>query len=360
MERLKNLFSGLKWWKWAVLLIMPYVILMGFLVPLGQGITSITPGSTATGANINFRISAYNSQFSPDKSNTAWLKYHDLHLPAKLVKVLSPQEAEVIFDIPVLPDKSVKFADLSLIINTPEGPAVLPSAVSLRNIALDSTTIINEVWSDNKLNINKEANFNYPFRNLMAETIRNIYFHVPLWFAMTFVFMFSVFYSIRYLRKKDINDDQKALSLIAAGMLFGILGCITGAMWAKYTWGQYWSFDVKQNMAAISLLIYSGYFLLRKSLSDPDAKSRIGNIYSIFAFCMLIPLIFIIPRRYDSLHPGNGGNPALGADDLDNTMRTVFYPAVIAYICLGFWLAELNYRIIKIKNKIESHETYSK
>ena len=76
---------------------------------------------------------------------------------------------------------------------------------------------------------------------------------------------------------------------------------------------------MKQNMTAIALLIYAGFFLLRKTIADPDSKGRIGNIYNIFAFCMLIPLIFIIPRRYDSLHPGNGGNPAMGGEDLDNT-----------------------------------------
>ncbi|MFZ1714175.1 MAG: cytochrome c assembly protein, partial [Saprospiraceae bacterium] len=105
-------------------------------------------------------------------------------------------------------------------------------------------------------------------------------------------------------------------------------------------------------MAAISLLIYGGYFLLRNSINDPDSKSRVGSIYNIFAFALLIPLIFIIPRRFDSLHPGNGGNPALGTQDLDNTMRMVFYPAVIAYIFLGYWLSQLRYRIILISNKL--------
>jgi heme exporter protein C len=60
---------------------------------------------------------------------------------------------------------------------------------------------------------------------------------------------------------------------------------------------------------------------------------------------MLIPLLFVIPRMTASLHPGSGGNPALGVDDLDNMMRLVVYPAVSGWTLLGVWICELRYRI---------------
>jgi heme exporter protein C len=186
----------------------------------------------------------------------------------------------------------------------------------------------------------------------LSETIRNTYFHVPLWFAMILLFFISVLKSIRYLQKKEVADDTKAESYVLIGVLFGILGTVTGSIWAKYTWGSFWSYDVKQNMAAISLLIYGGYFIIRKSVQDPDSKARVSGIYNVFAFILMIPLIFIIPRRYDSLHPGNGGNPALGTQDLDNTMRMVFYPAVLAYMIGGIWISQLRYRIKMIYNNL--------
>ncbi|MEL6923730.1 MAG: cytochrome c assembly protein, partial [Bacteroidota bacterium] len=65
----------------------------------------------------------------------------------------------------------------------------------------------------------------------------------------------------------------------------------------------------------------------------------------IFAFAALIPLIFVIPRMTEgSLHPGNGGNPGFGGEDLDNTMRMVFYPAIIGWILMGMWMSRLVYR----------------
>ncbi|HMR44960.1 MAG TPA: cytochrome c assembly protein, partial [Saprospiraceae bacterium] len=69
----------------------------------------------------------------------------------------------------------------------------------------------------------------------------------------------------------------------------------------------------------------------------------------LFAFATLIPLLYVIPRMTDSLHPGSGGNPAMGGEDLDNTMRMVFYPAIIGWTLVGFWMANLNFRIEKIR-----------
>ncbi|NNE27143.1 MAG: cytochrome c assembly protein, partial [Saprospiraceae bacterium] len=64
--------------------------------------------------------------------------------------------------------------------------------------------------------------------------------------------------------------------------------------------------------------------------------------------------VMVVPRLTDSLHPGNGGNPAFGGEDLDNTLRTVFYPAIIAYTIIGYWMSQLLYRYLKLENKWRS------
>ncbi|MBP7801755.1 MAG: cytochrome c biogenesis protein CcsA [Saprospiraceae bacterium] len=350
MARLKENWKLNVWWKWLVIIFIPYVILMGFLIPLGQGIVKISPYNIKTGQSTSLTIEGYNTQFDSGDDIKAWIKHNDWHLQASAVEIINQQEAVLHFEVPPYIDNTLTNVDLALVMDTRQGPIVLPSAVNLNNAPAEMNGVI--AWSKDKISVRPESNFNYPFRNILGETIRNTYFHVPLWFAMTVLFMLSVYYSIRHLRFKHQEDDLWAQSLVSIGILFGILGTITGSIWARSTWGSYWSFDVKQNMAAISLLIYGGYFLLRNSINDPDSKSRVGSIYNIFAFALLIPLIFIIPRRFDSLHPGNGGNPALGTQDLDNTMRMVFYPAVIAYIFLGYWLSQLRYRIILISNKL--------
>ena len=136
-------------------------------------------------------------------------------------------------------------------------------------------------------------------------------------------------------------------------MLFAILGLITGSVWAKFTWGDWWTNDPKLNSVAIGLLIYLAYSLVRSSMPDEMQKARISSVYNIFAFVIFMILIWILPRMTDSLHPGNGGNPAFSKMDLDNRMRMVFYPAIIGWTLLGYWIAQIR---IRIKNLEQQNE----
>jgi heme exporter protein C len=173
---------------------------------------------------------------------------------------------------------------------------------------------------------------------------------------MLFIFLGGVVSSFRYLRRSREGDDLMAVAFTKVGVLFGLMGLTTGAIWATYTWGKPWSWDIKQNMTAIALLIYLAYFVLRSSFDDQEKKARLSAVYNLFAFSTLIPLLYVIPRLTDSLHPGSGGNPALGGEDLDNTMRMVFYPAIIGWTLLGWWLVELVYRLSKVENQLRENE----
>ncbi len=187
---------------------------------------------------------------------------------------------------------------------------------------------------------------------ILNETIRSLYFHVPMWFGMTILFTVSVIYSIKYLRSQNSLDDFKAVEFANAGIAFGVLGMVTGMIWANFTWGEPWSSDPKQNAAAIALLIYFAYMVLRNALEDEQQRARIGAIYNVFAFAAMIPLLFILPRLTDSLHPGNGGNPGFNAYDLDSKLRAVFYPSVIGWTLVGVWLASLRVRIRVVADKL--------
>jgi heme exporter protein C len=166
-----------------------------------------------------------------------------------------------------------------------------------------------------------------------------------MWFAMVTMFAVSFSHSINYLKKPSLATDIKAQLYANVGVMFGMLGIFTGMIWANYTWGSPWHGDPKQNGAAIALLVYFAYFILRGSVDNVEQKARLSAVYNIFAFVAMIPLIFIIPRMTSSMHPGNGGNPGFNMYDLDSQMRLVFYPACIGWILLGVWIANLKIRI---------------
>ena len=191
-----------------------------------------------------------------------------------------------------------------------------------------------------------------PRLNILNETVRVLYFHVPMWFGMILLFGLSVWYAIRYLRQPLSGFDRKSVEYANVGVAFGILGLITGMIWANYTWGSPWHGDPKQNGSAIALLIYMAYFVLRGSVDNQEQKARLSAVYNIFAFAALIPLIFIIPRLQDSLHPGSGGNPGFNIYDLDNRMRYVFYPAVAGWCLVGLWITNLRIRYKNLEEKI--------
>ena len=199
----------------------------------------------------------------------------------------------------------------------------------------------------------------------LQETIRNLYFHVCMWFAMMILFTASVVHAVKYLRTNSLRNDIYSRQYAGVGILFGVLGYATGAIWMSYTWVDpnqpaYASFNAiakepKLIGAAIALLIYFAYLVLRGSIQDMDKRARISAVYNIFAFAFLFPSIWIIPRLLPSLHPGGeggeGGNPALNFKDLAPQMRLVFYPAIVGWTLLGVWIVSLKARMEFIKEK---------
>lgn len=360
------------WWKALAVLILLYVFVVGLLVPLKPNITTVQSTDAVAGKSVEMIVTGYNTDFEVAKNDwRAWLFYkRQFQIKAKKVEVLGPQIAKLYFDLPAEHPDEKKVITASLAMDNPkEGHFSRPSALSI--VASQDSALNTAVWSKefpNDLHVREGMTF--PFRNILAETIRNLYFHVALWLAMMFLFIAALVYAIKYLRlqrkmgKGGVLDvalegvspreraDFWSQALTGAGLMFGILGLVTGALWAKYTWGSWWSWDIKQFTTLIALLIYAGYFVLRSSFTDPEARGRISAVYNIFAFAALIPLIYVLPRLSDSsLHPGNGGNPALSVDDLDNTMRMVFYPAVIGWTLMGGWLASIFYRIKRLEKQ---------
>jgi heme exporter protein C len=215
------------------------------------------------------------------------------------------------------------------------------------------------------LNIFNLSAFEVPRKDILQESIRNLYYHVTMWFSMMILFMVSVVNAVRYLSTNNLKYDNLSRQYAVVGILFGTLGYATGIIWASYTWADpnaeaTASFgaiakDPKLIGAAIGLLIYLAYSILRSSISDIDKRARIGAVYNIFAFAFLFPSMWIIPRLLASLHPGGSGNPALNPKDTDPRMLPVFYPAVLGWTLLGVWIASLKVRLYNLNEKTLLH-----
>lgn len=341
------------WWKILGVLLVLYTLTVGMLIPLKPGIPEVTPANGSTGQMITLDIIGYNTHYEEATNKRVWLKLGERSLAATKLQAVTNNLLKATFEIPKYLPSEDKVVPLTVIVdNELDGASVLPNAIFItqQNVqqSLGAT-----LWQNTPItNLHELGTMAFPFRNILAETIRNIYFHVSLWFGMFLLLAASVYYSFKYLRHFRMEDDLWSKALTSIGVVFGLLGCVTGAIWAKHTWGTYWTTDVKLNMAAVGMLIYLAYFVLRGSFQDETKSARLGSVYNIFAFAALIPLLFVIPRLTDSLHPGNGGNPGLGGEDLDNTMRMIFYPSIIGWTLIGLWLATLLYRVDWLRHRL--------
>jgi len=195
----------------------------------------------------------------------------------------------------------------------------------------------------------------------LAETSRNLFFHVGMWAAMMTLFTVAVVNSIRYLRTFNLKYDIYAKQYVTSGILFGLLGYATGTIWMSYTWADpnnplFQSFaalarEPKLIGTAISLLAYFAYLVLRDSITDIDKRARISAVYNIFAYALIFPAIWIIPRILPSLHPGQENNPAINFKDVSPEMRIIEFPAFIGWALLGVWITTLKIRLSLLKEK---------
>ncbi|MDP4291217.1 MAG: cytochrome c biogenesis protein CcsA [Bacteroidota bacterium] len=180
---------------------------------------------------------------------------------------------------------------------------------------------------------------------VIHESIRNIFYHVCMWFNLLILLSISCINAVRYLAGFNEKFDLRSVEAASTGVFFGLLGLVTGSIWARFSWGVFWTNDPQLNGASASMLIYGAYFVLRKSVNDEEKRARISAVYNIFAYVMMIIFLLILPKlAQGSVHPGKGGNP-MALTDLDATMRLVFYPAVVGWIFVGIWIYQIKLRI---------------
>jgi heme exporter protein C len=354
------------WWKILCVLLLSWTFIAGLLVPLRTGVTNVLPLSAKAGDTIWLKVQGYNSQWANAEKATAWLhidaffkgktKKEDSVVAHSITslnfKSIDARNIEFQFAIPRFLPSETKIENASLLVGVGNiEQAIRPAAIALVQDSVNANE--GKILWRAKMDIHRAWRFAYPYRNLLAETVRNTYYHVPMWFVMFTLFGVGVYQSIMYLWKRKREADIMASSYTQAGVLFGFLGLFSGGLWANYAWGEPFPMDIKIIMTYTALAIYLAYFILRGAFEDDEKKARISAVYSVFAFSTLIPLLYVVPRLAESsLHPANGSNIAFGSQDLDNTMRLVFYPASIGWILLGIWIAGLIYRYEILKEKV--------
>jgi heme exporter protein C len=195
--------------------------------------------------------------------------------------------------------------------------------------------------------------YELPVIPALGEKARIIFFHVPTAWLSVLAFISSMVYGIRYLRKRQPDDDIKSASAAGLGFMFCILATVTGAIWAKFSWGTYWNWDPRQTSIFILLLIYGAYFALRSAVEGEEKRATLSAVYAIIAAITMPFFMFIMPRILASLHP----EPILnvqGKVHMNSMMLVVFLASLAGFTGLYYWMWNLHVRMQRLRLLQES------
>ena len=133
---------------------------------------------------------------------------------------------------------------------------------------------------------------------------RIFYFHVPIALTSYACFGWGAWKALRYLRTRDERADTESYVAIHQGVVFGALTLITGSIWAKASWGVWWSWGENQLVLFLVLfLFYCAYFMLRFSVEPGVQRASMSAVYALFGV-VLIPVSFLAIRLSQNfIHP---------------------------------------------------------
>jgi len=334
------------WWKIVGVVLLLGASVAALWVPLSPALVHVEPGRISPGPQ-EITVTGYNTQFAAEPVQV-YLENGTDRICADQVEVVSPTLLKATFSIPEGLKENLTTISVW---NAQSGKIVMPGALFTNGTGAGvGTTDCPEPDAA----FGAKA-FTFPNRSILYESIRNLCFHVPMWFTMIVIMGISVWQSIRALGSNTLVHDRAAVQAVHVGLVFCFLGLVTGSIWARGTWGAFWTNDVKLNGAAVTALIYLAYLVLRGSVQDAHKRARLAGIYNIFAFVLLVMFLFVVPRlnAIDSLHPGNGGNSGFNDLDLDQRLRTVFYPACMGWIIMGVWMYDLRLRAATFREHLD-------
>ena len=189
-----------------------------------------------------------------------------------------------------------------------------------------------------------------PREATMGDMQRIFYFHVASSWTGYLALFVTFIAGIVYLRRREYSWDAIGHSSAEIGWVFITGGILTGSIWAKTTWGVWWTWDPRLTTSAVLWLAYASYLILRQAMEDPSLRARVGSVYGIVAF-VSVPMNFMAIRWWRAAHPlvlessGSGLAPSM--------LRVLLF-CVAAFTVLYIAMLKLRFRLEKAGNQLRA------
>jgi heme exporter protein C len=180
-----------------------------------------------------------------------------------------------------------------------------------------------------------------PREAVMGDVQRIFYFHVPAAWVGYLALLVAFVASLLYLLRRDPRWDRVALCSVEIGLVFITEGILTGSMWAKATWGVWWTWEPRLTTSAILWIIYASYLTLRQAVEERTRQARLAAVYNIAGF-VAVPINFMAIRWWRTVHPlvfDSGGS------NLEPLMLAVLIFCIVTFTLLYFTLLGMRMRL---------------
>ena len=167
-----------------------------------------------------------------------------------------------------------------------------------------------------------------PLEAIMNYVQKIFYFHISNAWVGMLGFIVAAIAGVVYLIKKDLKWDVIELAAVEISLVFFFIAIVTGSIWAKPSWGTYWTWDARLTTAAILEMIYLAYLLLRQGIEEQERRARFSAVYTLIG-AVSVPVTFLSIRIWQTIHPvviGGGSSGSQGSFGMTPPMLlTMFF-----------------------------------
>ena len=173
---------------------------------------------------------------------------------------------------------------------------------------------------------------------------RILYFHVPVAILGLFSIVVVAAASAAHLMTRREEWDSLAYSAAEVGVLLTSLAIVTGAMWAKPTWGTWWTWDPKLTLTLVLWFIYVGYLMLRAYGPRGSQGARYGAVVALIG-ATDAPIVYYAANLWRTTHPTLVAGPAAEPGALDSRMAAVLLASMVTFVLLYVYMLVERYAL---------------
>lgn len=187
-----------------------------------------------------------------------------------------------------------------------------------------------------------------PPEQYMGDVYRIFYAHVPTDWMAFMALSLNLVFSVAYLIRQSWRFDSIAEASAEVGLVFGTLGVATGSIWARPTWGTWWTWDPRLISSAVMLVAYAGYLALRRFVEDPERRAVWSAVVGVIA-AVTLPIVWFSVKLWASIHQPQTSPQTLP----DPSMRLALRWHGFAYLLLLLFFVLMRYRVARAHRQEE-------